>query len=189
MDYPDYLKPRFTLRRAADAAAFPVNTLRSNYQRGWFRSFGEGLDVGKGRAQRLCIGDVLVLALASRLIDLGLRPLEAYNAAAPFGFVAHTPKGMPRRMPFQLFDRSQFDSIFIWRRGAPARVIGVPRGGMVPRSDLRLDEEFGEATVVLHLNVIEARVFDRLGLFPEPGDANAREISRSGSAAANEAET
>jgi hypothetical protein len=99
------------------------------------------------------------------LIDMGLRPLDAYNAAAPFGLAAHTPKGLPRRLPCQLFDRSKFDTIFVWRRGAPARVIGVPKGGAIPQLDLRLDDEFGEATVTLLLNAVEATVFKKLG-FP-----------------------
>lgn len=160
----EYLEPRFTLRQAAHAADFPLNTLRSNYQRGWFRSFSTAMAVGRGRTQRLCLGDVLVLAIASRLIDIGFRPLEAYNAAAPFGIVAHTPKGGERRLPFQLFDRDEYNSVFVWRLGTPSRVIRVSKADGVPLEQLRLDDPFGEAAVALLLNRVEATVFRRLHL-------------------------
>ena len=169
-----YLEPRFTLRQAALAAGFPLNTLRSNYQRGWFRSYGSGMAVGRGRAQRLCLGDILVLAIASRLIDIGFRPLDAFNAVAPFALVAHTPKDTAeRRLPFQLFDRVQFDSIFVWRMGSPALVIRVNKGDGIPLDQLRLDSPSGEAAVALLLNSVEATVFNRLGLpGPEAPDGD-----------------
>lgn len=164
-----YLKPCFTFRQAAEAAAFPLNTLRSNYQRGWFQSFGKALNAGRGRAQKLCLGDVLVLAIASRLIDQGERPLNAYNAALPFGVVGTTPKaiidlGFVRRRPFELFDRSQFDTYLLWRRGSPARVLPVGKGLPVPIND-GLDQEgkqFGVATTVLLLNAVEQTVLKQL---------------------------
>lgn len=159
-----YLEPRFTLREAAHAASFPLNTLRSNYQRGWFRSFASGMSVGRGRAQRLCLGDILVLAVASRLIDIGFRPLDAYNAAAPFGLVAHRPRDGQRRLPFQLFDRGEFNSLFVWRVGLPSRVVRVGKGEGIPLEDLRLDDPFGQAAVTLLLNSVEATVFARLRL-------------------------
>lgn len=172
MDYSDYIEPRFRLKQASVAAAFPLNTLRSYYQRGWFRSFGNGMSVGKGRAQRLCLGDVLVLAIASRLIDLGLRPLDAYNAARPFGLAATTPKGVARRTPFRLFDRREFDSLLVWQKQSAGRVIPVRKRAGISLSDLPLDDPFGEAAVLLRLNAVEATVFEKLGL-PLPGRSDA----------------
>lgn len=171
MNRSDYLEPRFSFRQAAEAAAFPLNTLRSNYQRGWFRSFAQGLSAGRGRAQMLCLGDVLVLAIASRLIDQGERPMNAYNAALPFGIVGSTPKalldqGFLRRGAFQLFDDSHFDTFLLWRRGSPPRVIPVTKGGSVP-VNTGLDEEgtkFGVATTILPLNPVEQTVFSKLGI-------------------------
>jgi hypothetical protein len=170
MGDPDYLEPKYRLRQAADAAAVPLNTLRSNYQRGWFQSFGNGMASGRGRAQRLCLGDILVLAIASRLIDIGLRPLDAYNAARPFGQVGGNRRGVSCRMPFGLFKRDEFDSVFIWRRGSASRVVPVRKGQGVPLELLKLDDSFGEAAVTLLLNAVEATVFEALKL-PLPGAA------------------
>src|SRR5688572_25578928 len=100
----DYTAPRYTLRQAAEAAAFPLNTLRSNYQRGWFRSFASPDAIGRGHTRWLCLGDVLALAIASRLTELRIRPMEAWTAAYLFGTVAVVKKGGPARRPFELFD-------------------------------------------------------------------------------------
>ena len=171
MNRSNYLEPRFSFREAAEAAAFPLNTLRSYYQRGWFESFARGLKAGRGRAQMLCLGDVLVLAIASRLIDQGERPINAYTGARPFGLIASTPKnlleqGHPRRLPFELFNQDEFDTYLLWRRGSPTRVIAVPKDGAVP-VNAGLDEEgiqFGVATSVILLNAVERTVFKMLGL-------------------------
>jgi hypothetical protein len=173
VSYQDYLEPRYTFREGAIAAAFPLNTLRSNYQRGWFQSFGEGLATRRGSARKLCLGDILVLAIASRLIDQGERPLNAYNAALPFGLVGSTPKalreeGHPPRRPFELFNREHYDTYLLWRRGSAARVVPVAKGNPV-RVEEGLDEEgrqFGVATTVLPLNAVEATVLRQLGLLP-----------------------
>lgn len=161
MDPSAYLNPRFTFRQAAAASGFTVNTLRSNFQRGWFRSFGNGLHSGQGRTQRLCLGDVLVLAIASRLIDVGIRPSDAYNAAYKFGAVTRNKPGQPRRLPFQTFDRDKYETILMWRNGSH-EVIPVARDE--PLAKLRLDDADGMAVVVLSLNATEAAMFARLGL-------------------------
>jgi hypothetical protein len=171
VEYQEYLKPRYTFRQAAEAAAFPLNTLRSNFQRGWFNSFAEGLATHRGSARKLCLGDILVLAIASRLIDQGERPMNAYNAALPFGIVGFTPKalrdrGYPSRRPFELFNRDDFDTYLLWRRGSAARVIAVEKGAAVPVNEGLDDEgkQFGVATTVLLLNAVEATVFKHLGI-------------------------
>jgi len=164
MKYSDYLEPKFRLRQAALAADFPLNTLRSYYQRGWFRSFADGLGKGKGRAQRLCLGDILVLAIASRLVGVGLSPLDAYNAAYPYGITAKTPRGIRRRMPFELFDREEFDSVLVWSLGSAALVVPVRKGDGISLVELGLDAEFGEATIAISLNAVERTVFEKLGL-------------------------
>lgn len=163
MEYYDYLVPRYTFRQAALAAAFPVNTLRSNYQRGWFRSFANGLSKGRGRSQLLCLGDILVLAIASRLIDMGMRPLDAFNVAQPFGLAARTPAGHEPRKPFQLFDRAKYRTVLIWRKDAVHRVVPVENDAGVP-SELFDDDAFGVATLVLPLNPVESTVCRRLGV-------------------------
>jgi hypothetical protein len=169
VEYPRYLDARFTFREAAIAAAFPLNTLRSYYQRDWFRSFVKESETRRGSARKLCLGDVLLLAIASRLIDQGLRPLNAYNAALPFGIVGSLPKalrdqGYPLRRPFELFDREQFDTYLLCRSESAARIIPVERGAAVP-VDQGLDAEgklFGVATTVVLLNAVEATVFKQL---------------------------
>ena len=168
MDPSAYLEPRYTFRQAAAAADFPVNTLRSNFQRGWFRSFGNGLHPGQGRTQRLCLGDILVLAIAGRLIDLGISPSNAYNAAYAFGAVTRNQPGQPRRQPFQSFDRSKYETLLLWRRGSP-EVVPLSRDDPVTR--LGLDGLEDRAAVVISLGAVEATMFSRLGL-PLPDQGN-----------------
>ena len=169
MDYSEYLEARFTFRQAANAAAFPLNTLRSYYQRQWFRSFVAEPTSRRGSARKLCLGDILLLAIASRLIDQGERPLNAYNAALPFGIVGSLPetlrkRGQPPRRPFELFDRDRFDTYLLCRSGSASRIISVEKGAAVPVHQ-GLDEEgkqFGVATTVICLNAVEATVFKEL---------------------------
>lgn len=171
MEYAQYLEARFTFRQAADAAAFPLNTLRSYYQREWFRSFVKEPASRRGSARKLCLGDILVLAVASRLIDQGERPLNAYNAALPFGVLGSRPKalrdsGYPFRRPFELFDRKQFDTYLLCRSGSAGRIIAVKQGAAVPVNEgLDADgQQFGVATTVVLLNAVEGVVFKQLGV-------------------------
>ena len=163
----DYFEPRFTLSRAATATGFSLNTLRSNFQRGWFRSFAAGLGIGQGRTQRLCLSDVLVLTIARKLIAIGVHPVRGFNAALTFGLAAKAPKQFPRRMPCELFDPDLFETVFIWQPGAVARVIPVAKGGAIKLGDLGLTESEASASVCLSLNAIEADVFDKLALAPK----------------------
>jgi len=169
VEYSEYLEARFTFRQAATAAAFPLNTLRSYYQREWFRSFVPDPTTRRGSARKLCLGDILVLAIASRLIDQGERPLNAYNAALPFGIVGSLPKalrerGHPPRRRFELFNRHEFDTYLLCRRGSASRIIAVEKGAAVPVHQ-GLDAEgkqFGVATTVVCLNAVETTVFKQL---------------------------
>jgi hypothetical protein len=71
---------------------------------------------------------------------------------------------MPGRGPFELFDRDEFDSVFVSSLGAAAQVVPVKKGAGVLLRDLDLDGEFGDATISLLLNPVERIVFQRLGL-------------------------
>lgn len=163
---PDYFSPRFTLRQAANASDFPYNTMRSYYQRGWFKSFSSALSQGRGRTGQLCLADVLVLSIASRLIEVGVRPLNAYADASSFAVIARTPKGFDRRKPLQLFDQERYQTVFVWQPGASPRVVPLPK------ADARIQlgelfyaadpEEYASAAVVIPLNPLEALVFRRL---------------------------
>ena len=148
------------------ATGFSLNTLRSNFQREWFRSFATGMGTGQGRAQRLCLGDLLVLAIARQLITTGSHPIRAFNAAYSFGVVAKTPAGMPRRLPFELFDRNEYDTLFVWIPDTLADVVPAPKHGCVQLEVLGLSPDREEATVCLLLNAIEAGVLKRVGLSP-----------------------
>jgi len=161
MQDSNFREPKFRLSRAATAAGFSLNTLRSNYQRGWFRSFAGALGTGQGRAQRLCLGDVIVLAIARRLVDLRIHPVEAFNAAYAFGLVAKQYPHVPRRPPFELFDPARFRTVFAWKPGTTAQILPVARGGGVPLEQLKLLD--GEGTICLLLNPIVEDVFEKLG--------------------------
>lgn len=171
---PDYFTPRFTLRQAAAASDFPYNTMRSYYQRAWFRSHANALRQGRGRASLLCLADVLVLTIASRLIEVGVSPINAYAAAQPFAVAARTPKGMQRRRPPELFNRKTFETLFVWQPGSLAQVVPVQRAS----PDLPLtwlfdnvgDDGYASAAVAIPLNPLERLVFQRLGIEAELED-------------------
>ena len=139
---------------------------------------GQSPAPGRGRAHKLCLGDVLVLAIASRLIDLGIHPLKAWNAAFLFGAVTHIKKDGPRRRPFELFDVSAYDTVLVWRPDRRPQILAVSRETKaLELDDLGFDageEAFGVCSIVLPLNAVEHTVFDTLGL-------GVRQVFRGGS--------
>ena len=169
----DYASPRFTLRESSEAADFPLNTLRSYLQRGWFKSLAQNLGGGRGKAGLLSLGDVLVLAIASRLIDVGMRPVNAYHAALPFALAASTPRGLESRRPFELFDPSKYITVFVWRAGFPARVVPVAKDEAVDpllsANSFLGDDDYGPASVGIVINQVRATVFERLHIPGELG--------------------
>ena len=170
----DYHSPRFTFRQASIAADFPLNTLRSYFERGIFASLARDLSRGRGKVRRVCLGDVLVVAIASRLIDIGIRPVNAFGAAILFGRIAETPVGIRRRMPLQLFDRSQFETILVWGQGEAPQFLPVLKSTgevALPVETLPRDFlDYGVAVTVLPLSGMEAIVFTRLGIAAELGE-------------------
>jgi hypothetical protein len=167
----NYFEPRYRLSQVAGATGFSLNTLRSNFQRDWFHSHGSGVNLGQGRAQRLCLADVMVLAIARRLIALGLHPNTSFNAALPFGRAAKTPKGLPPRWPGELFPEDDFETVMVWKPGRVAEILPVRKADGIKLEQLTFDDD-EDATVCLHLNPIERRVFTKLNvrLPEESGD-------------------
>jgi len=74
-------------------------------------------------------------------------------------------------MPFELFDRHEFDTVFVSQIGFVAQVIPVRKGEGIPLVDLGLDDEFGEATITISLNAVQSVVFQKLGV-PLPAEGN-----------------
>jgi hypothetical protein len=155
-----YFEPRYRLRQAAEATGFSLNTLRSSFQRAWFRSVGDETGVGQGRAQRLCLADIFVLAIAQRLIALGIHPVEAFNGAFPFARGARQFPGVPKRQPGALFDSAQYQSVFIWKPGAASQVIPVGNGEGIPLGELGLLD--GEGTICILLNPLIEPLLQKL---------------------------
>lgn len=167
----DYSAPLYTFRQASEAAAFPLNTLRSYYQREWFSSFVPDVSAGRGVARKLCLGDVLVLAIASRLIDLGIQPGEAWKVGYLFGAITQTRKDGPKRRPFQLFDERAYETVLIWRKGQLPSIVPVAATSRQISVELFSGDEeesaFGVVSVVLPLNALQETVFRKLGLDTE----------------------
>jgi hypothetical protein len=169
----DYTAPRYTLRQASAAASFPLNTLRSNFQRGWFRSFANRPATGKGHTRRLCLGDVLVLAIADRLTQLRVHPINAWNAAYFFGAVTVQRKGWPRRGQFELFDEELYETVLIWRPESPPEIVPVSKDTRsLDLNSFQLtpaEQDFGVALVLLLLNPVQRTVFKKLRLSQRAG--------------------
>lgn len=84
----EYGIAKYTLREAADATGFALNTLRSFYAREHFRIVGGEDKKGRGLAALLTLEDVLCIGAAKALVDAGVHPRTAFNAGVAFAYVA-----------------------------------------------------------------------------------------------------
>jgi hypothetical protein len=154
----DYHTPRWTLREAAATAGYDsVNTLRAYYQRGHFRIVGGEAAKARGLSSLLNLRDVLHLAVAGRLIDVGVHPRHAFDAGRTF---AHS--GDERRDPAKIYDPREGFTVLIYRpRTGRADVQLMGAGDTLGFTDLFVDTALGGrgAAVVILLNDVERDVF------------------------------
>lgn len=169
----DYESPRFTFRQAALSADFPLNTLRSYYQRELFKP-PANVSEGRGKTRYLSLGDILILAIAARLIDIGMNPFRAFHVARPFVEDTYASDDVRPRLPYELFDRAEYETVLVWDGESPARVIPVPLTNdnlTLPLSRLPHDVlDYGTGLVVMPLSGLEKTVFTRLGIASELAD-------------------
>lgn len=147
---------RWTLAEAAQLAGYDKhNTLRSYFQKGWFRIVGGQAARGRGSAGLLTLHDVLGIAVARRLIDAGADPRLAFEAGlgfAHFGVEGRDPGGV-----FDFRDRGFTILIFFPSDGA-SRIVATKDA--VGFNDLFIHPRSGarEAGVHLLLNDVEKSV-------------------------------
>jgi hypothetical protein len=161
----NYSDPRYSLRDAASASGFSLNTLRSNFQRGWFRVIGgQASEVG-GLPHMLSLRDVLHIAAAERLWEAGVHPEVAFRAALNFAHAGGDdgPANFDRH-PGGTFQSARTLLIY-WphERDAkfPGKVIAVP----ADRPEILIDELFSptasataDTAVVVDLEEVEFKV-------------------------------
>jgi hypothetical protein len=96
-DVIDKSELRWTLSQAAQIAGYAkLNTLRSYFQRGWFRIVGGEAAKSRGSAGLLTLHDVLAVGVARPLIEAGAEPRLAFEAGlvfAHFGEDGRDPGG------------------------------------------------------------------------------------------------
>ncbi len=165
----DYETPLYPVREAANAAGFELNTLRSLYQRGHFRVIGGEEAKARGLGRMLNLRDIMHVAVAKRLMDLGLHPKDAFEAGIYF---AHTGTGGSgwvgddtielTREPAGVFGKG-FTVLVHFPVTGSTRIVPMKDG--LDFSTLFVDRSVGRANPVLvFLNEVEHSVFTALGV-------------------------
>ena len=112
----DFDTPKFTLSEAAKAAGYvSVSTLRSYYQRRHFFLVGGMPPTGDGLPNQVRFRDIVHLAVAQRLIGLGVRP----NAA----FVATLPLAQQQVDLERIVGAPDLGALFIWQPDTGGKIV------------------------------------------------------------------
>lgn len=159
----DYRTPIYPIRQAAAAAGFELNTLRSLYRRGHFRIIGGEEAKSRGLGHALNLRDIMHVAVAKRLMDVGVHPKDAFDAGTHF---AHTASGATRD-PAEMFDEGFTVLVYFVSTGS-TRV--VPMKDVLEFSTLFINRETGEREnpLLILLNDVERDVFIALGVGSRP---------------------
>lgn len=166
----DYETPLYPIREAAAAAGFELNTLRSLYRRGHFRIIGGEEAKSKGLAHTLNLRDIMHIAVAKQLMDVGVHPKDAYEAGVYF---AHTGKGGsgwvgepatgPVRDPAGMF--SQGFTVLVYHPSTGSTRI-VPMKDSLDFATLFIDQSTDGRVnpILVFLNDVERAVFIALNV-------------------------
>lgn len=155
----DYTTPLFPIREAAAAAGFEVNTLRSLYGRGHFRIIGGEAAKARGLANMLNLRDTMHIAVAKRLMDVGVHPKQAFEVGVSF---AHSSYG--ERLPAMLFDQREhgYTVLIFHPKSGQAQIVATEDG--LDFAQLFFDPSTGrrDDAVAILLNDVELSVFRAL---------------------------
>ena len=166
----DYETPKYPIREAAAAAGFELNSLRSLYQRGHFRVVGGVEAQARGIGASLNLRDIMHIAVAKRLMDVGVHPKDAFEAAM---FFAHTGKGGsgwvgepmqgPIRNPAGMFSNGRtelFTVLIYFASNNQSRIVPMEKQTL-DFSTLFINRATGQRDnpVLIYLNDVERQVF------------------------------
>ncbi|MAF62792.1 hypothetical protein [Blastomonas sp. CCH5-A3] len=153
----DYAHKQFKTSQAAEACKMAPPTLRGYLHRGEFRAIGKKADQ-PGLATLFSLRDVMVFAVAARLIEFNVPPKVAFGIGVEFGHF-----GDDDRDPASMFDFREKGETFIayWPDSQTAEVIaGDDIKGLY---DIGISISQSEAVILIKLNPIERQVFAALG--------------------------
>lgn len=161
----EYGVPKYTISEAAKASGFPINTLRSLYQRGHFKIVGGEDKKGRGLAAELTLEDVLCLSVAKVAVDAGVHPRVAFEAGKTFAYMSGGAAGQNtgERLPSHVF-AGGFTVLVCHPATGTTKILNTNDG--LSFTDLFHDAGFlgRHASVVILLNDVERSVFNALGL-------------------------
>lgn len=164
----DYGTAKYTIREAAEASGFALNTLRSLYGRGHFRIVGGDDKKGRGLAAELTLPDVMCIAVAKVAIDAGVHPRAAFEAGMKFAYSSGGAVGPNTglRLPSQLFGTG-FTVLVCHPATGTSKIVNTVDG--LSFTDLFHDAGFlgRHASVVILLNDVERAVFHAIGIGAE----------------------
>ncbi|WP_103729934.1 hypothetical protein [Novosphingobium sp. HII-3] len=178
MFHYDYETPKYPIREAAAAAGFQLNTLRSLYQRGHFRVVGGVEAQARGLGHTLNLRDIMHVAVAKRLMDVGVHAKDAFEAATRFahtgtggsGWAGEPMKG-PFRVPAGMFSDGKaelFTVLIYFASSGQNRVVPMDKH-VLDFSTLFINRETGqrENPLLIFLNDVERAVFTALNVRAE----------------------
>ncbi|MEK6722370.1 MAG: hypothetical protein AABZ04_02475 [Pseudomonadota bacterium] len=165
----DYSTPRYPIREAAQAAGFELNTLRSLYQRGHFSIIGGEEAKARGLGHMLNLRDIMHVAVAKQLMEAGVHPKDAFQAAIHFAHVGSGGSGWvgepmtgPTRLPAGLFDDG-FTVLIYFAASQGVKIIQT--NGALDFGTLFISPNGDrEPAIVICLNFVEHAVFCALGV-------------------------
>ncbi len=173
----DYDTPLYPIREAAQAAGFELNTLRSLYQRGHFRIIGGEEAKARGLGHMLNLRDIMHVAVAKRLMDVGVHAKDAFEATISFahmgsggsGWVGEAMSG-PVRDPAGMYDKG-FTVLVYFPASGTARIVQMEQS--LDFAALFVNPYSGarENPVLIFLNDVEHSVFCALGVTGRRADA------------------
>jgi hypothetical protein len=155
----DYETPKYSIREAADACGFPINTLRSLYRRGHFRIVGGEDKRGKGLAAELTLLDVICIAVAKSLYDAQVHPKLAFRAGMEFAYTSSGKDGeiLDTRAPGRCYD----DAFTLLICDPANELINIIKcQNALPLTDLF--QNWRAAQTVVALNFVEKQVLQTL---------------------------
>jgi hypothetical protein len=168
----DYDTPKYPIRDAASASGFSLNTLRSNYQRGWFRIIGGERAQGEGLPHMLSLRDVLHVAVAHRLWTAGVHPEIAFKAGINFAHSGGEDDAHDGlfRVPAGVFESSKARTFLLYHPSEaksefPGRIIAVPHNSpeTLLKELFRGNSSSTDTALILDLEDLEIRVLRLLG--------------------------
>lgn len=147
--------PLFPLAVATLAAEFEINTVRSWLQRGTMKLSFRETAAENGLPHLLTFRSTVALAIACKLVRLGVPASEAFEHARQFSDFGSDFGITPQRLPCGLFE-GEFRTILVSRPSWEPQIIAIPdsENWAIPGKNIF----YGHATRLIDLTTLYHRI-------------------------------